>query len=109
MDLTEEVSEEVREPEVRKKRVRRRKKKEQPKEEGAEEEETVIISCKEYLELSQMKTLMRDVNQKLAVVENLEQTVIVRVMIDLETTETVHHPVCLPDLTFHYYFGQGAC
>ena len=64
--MTEEVTEEVREPEVRKKRVRRgkgKKKKVQPEKEGAEDDDTVTISRAEYLELSQIRTLLCDVVQ----------------------------------------------
>ena len=72
VDLTRKVSKEVREPEGKKKRVNRGKKKKEkkhPEVEEEEEEETVTILRSEYLELTQMKTLMRVVVQRLAIVE----------------------------------------
>ena len=71
-EMAEEVTEEVKGPDVRKKRVRRgkgKKKKVQHEAEGVEDGDTVTISRAECIELSQMKTLMRDVVQRLAVVE----------------------------------------
>ena len=57
-EIAEEVTEEVKEPEVRKKRVRRgrggekKKRKEQQEEDGEEAAETVTISCAEWEEMS---------------------------------------------------------
>ena len=57
--MTEEATKEVKEPEVRKKRrgMGCEKKKEQQEEDGEEAAETVTISCTEWEELSQMKTV----------------------------------------------------
>ena len=45
----------------------------QHKDEGGEDADTVTISRAEWDELSQMKTLMRDVVQRLAVVERVQK------------------------------------
>ena len=77
--LTEEATNEVKEPDVRKKRVRlgrggeRKKRKEQQEEDGEEAADTVTISRADWEELSEMKTVMQDVVERLAVVERVQK------------------------------------